>query len=147
MYTFLTGVIKRRYIESLRAKSKESRPLTGEEIVARYFRYIDSKDLDGLLDLFDYDAVVYEPFSKVGGGLHGRSAIEPFLKVAMMANSELRRTVKIEKTTKANNNNNNEITALITFEKGEKVKGRFAFEFTENDSGEKRIKSLHIEFL
>lgn len=146
MYTFLTGVIKRRYIESLRAKSKESRPLPGEEIVARYFRYIDSKDLDGLLDLFDYDAVVFEPFSKVGGGLHGRSAIEPFLKVAMMANSELRRTVKIEKTTKANNNNN-EITALITFEKGEKVKGKFMFEFTEDDSWEKKIKSLHIEFL
>lgn len=147
MYALLTGVIKRRCIVSLRAKSKESRPLTGEEIVARYFRYIESKDLDGLLDLFDYDAVVYEPFSKVGGGLHGRSAIEPFLKVAMMANSELRHTVKIEKTTKANNNNNNEITALITFEKGEKVKGRFTFEFTDNESWEKRIKSLHIEFL
>lgn len=127
----------------MRAKSKESRPLTGEEIVARYFRYTDNKDLDGILDLFDYDAVVYEPFSKVEG-LHGKSAIEPFLKVAMMANSELRRTVKIEKTTKANNN---EITALITFEKGEKVKGRFTFEFTEDDSWEKRIKSLHIEFL
>ena len=146
MYALLTGVIKRRCVVSLRAKSKESKPLTGEEIVARYFRYIESKDLDGLLDLFDYDAVVYEPFSKVGGGLHGRSAIEPFLKVAMMANSELRHTVKIEKTTKANNNNN-EITALITFEKGEKVKGRFTFEFTENESWEKRIKSLHIEFL
>jgi ketosteroid isomerase-like protein len=127
----------------LRAKSKESRPLTGEEIVVRYFRYIDSKDIDSMLDLFDYDAIVYEPFSKVGG-LRGRSAIEPFLKVAMMANRELRRTVKIEKTKKANDN---EITALITFEKGEKVKGRFTFEFTEDDSGAKRIKSLHIEFL
>lgn len=127
----------------MRAKSKQTRPLAGEEIVVRYFRYIDSKDMDSMLDLFDYDAIVYEPFSKVGG-LRGRSAIEPFLKVAMMANSELRRTVKIEKTKKANDN---EITALITFEKGEKVKGRFTFEFTEDDSGEKRIKSLHIEFL
>jgi hypothetical protein len=145
MYALLTRVIKRRYIVSLRVKSKESRPLTGEEIVARYFKYIDSKDLDGILDLFDYDAVVYEPFSKVGGGLHGRSAIEPFLKVAMMANSELRRTVKIEKT---KGTNNNEITALITFEKGEKVKGRFTFEFTDgDDSREKKVKSLHIEFL
>jgi ketosteroid isomerase-like protein len=128
---------------SLRAKSKQSRPLTGEEIVVRYFRYIDSKDIDSMLDLFDYDAIVYEPFSKVGG-LCGRSAIGPFLKVALMASSELRRTVKIEKTKKANDN---EITALITFEKGEKVKGRFTFEFTEDDSVEKRIKSLHIEFL
>jgi ketosteroid isomerase-like protein len=128
----------------LRAKSKESRPLTGEEIVARYFRYMDNKDLDGILDLFDYDAVVYEPFSKVEE-LHGRSAIEPFFQVAMMANNELRRTIKIEKTKKANNNN--EITALTTFEKGDKVKGRFTFEFIEDDSGEKRVKSLHIEFL
>ena len=128
----------------MRAKSKESRPLTGEEIVARYFRYIDNKDLDGILDLFDYDAVVYEPFSKVEE-LHGRSAIEPFFKVAMMANNELRRTIKIEKAKKADNNN--EITALTTFEKGDKVKGRLTFEFIEDDSGEKRIKSLHIEFL
>jgi ketosteroid isomerase-like protein len=128
----------------LRAKSKESRPLTGEEIVARYFRYMDNKDLDGMLDLFDYEAVVCEPFSKVEE-LHGRSAIEPFFKVAMMANSDLRRTIKIEKTKKADNNN--EITALTTFEKGDKVKGRFKFEFIEDDSREKRIKSLHIEFL
>ena len=129
----------------MRAKSKESRPLTGEEIVARYFRYMDNKDLDGILDLFDYDAIVYEPFSKVEE-LHGRSAIEPFFKVAMMANNELRRTIKIEKTKKVNNNNN-EITALTTFEKGDKVKGRFTFEFIEDDLGEKRVKSLHIEFL
>ena len=128
----------------MRAKSKESRPLTGEEIVARYFRYMDIKDLDGMLDLFDYEAVVYEPFSKVEE-LHGRSAIEPFFKVAMMANNELRRTIKIEKAKKADNNN--EITALTTFEKGDKVKGRLTFEFIEDDSGEKRIKSLHIEFL
>ena len=128
----------------MRAKSKESRPLTGEEIVARYFRYMDNKDLDGMLDLFDYDAVVYEPFSKVEE-LHGRSAIEPFFKVAMMANNELRRTIKIEKAKKADNNN--EITALTTFQKGDKVKGRLTFEFIEDDSREKRIKSLYIEFL
>ena len=128
----------------MRAKSKESRPLTGEEIVARYFRYMDNKDLDGMLDLFDYDAVVYEPFSKVKE-LHGRSAIESFFKVAMMANNELRRTIKIEKAKKADNNN--EITALTTFQKGDKVKGRLTFEFIEDDSREKRIKSLHIEFL
>jgi hypothetical protein len=54
-----------------------------------------SKDLEGMLELFDHDAIVYEPFSKEEG-LYGISAIEPFLKVAMMANSELRRTVKME---------------------------------------------------
>jgi len=132
---------------SLRAKTKESMPLTGEQIVARYFRCMDNKDLAGILDLFDYDAVVYEPFSKLEV-LHGRSAIETFLKVAMMANGDLRRTVKIEKPKKPNNNHNS-IIALITFEKGKQLRGRFTFEFTNNDDDvyrEKKIKSLHIEF-
>jgi hypothetical protein len=130
----------------LKANAKESMPLSGEEIVARYFKCMDSRDLEGMLDLFDYDAVVYEPFSKVEG-LHGKSAIEPFLKVALMANSELERKIKIEKT-KNPNNNNNSIVALITFEKGKQIKGRFTFEFTDDeDSKEKKIKSLHIEFL
>jgi hypothetical protein len=129
----------------LKAKAKESMPLSGEEIVARYFKCMDSRDLEGMLDLFDYDAVVYEPFSKVEG-LYGKSAIEPFLKVAMMANSELQRKIKIEKT--KNPNNNNSIIALITFEKGKQIRGRFTFEFTDNEnSKEKKIKSLHIEFL
>jgi hypothetical protein len=124
------------------AKTKESMPLTGEQIVARYFRCMDSKDLDTMLDLFGYDAIVYESFSNITGGLKGRSSIEPFLKVAMMANSNLQRTIKIEKPSKPN-----KITALVTFEKGDKVKGKFTFEFEDDETSRKKIKSLHIEFL
>ena len=116
-------------------------PLTGEEMVYQYFKCIDSKDLNGILALFDYDAVIHEPFSNITGGLKGRSSIEPFLKVAMMANTSLHRTIKIEKASAS------KITALITFEKGDKVKAKFTFEFTDDSSGEKRIKSLHIRFL
>jgi hypothetical protein len=117
-------------------------PLTGEQIVARYFRCMDSKDLDTMLDLFGYDATVYESFSNITGGLKGRSSIEPFLKVAMMANSNLQRTIKIEKPSKPN-----KITALVTFEKGDKVKGKFTFEFEDDETSRKKIKSLHIAFL
>ena len=126
----------------MRAKTRESLPLTGEQMVARYFRCMDNKDLAGILELFDYDAVVYEPFSNITGGLKGRSSIEPFLKVAMMANSNLQRTIKIEKPSKPN-----KITALITFEKGDKVKSKFTFEFEDDEVSGKKIKSLHIEFL
>ena len=115
-------------------------PLTNEEIVFQYFKLIENKDLDSILDLFDPDAVIYEPFSKEEG-LRGRYSIEPFIKVAMMANSNLRRVIEIEKSS----SKSNKITALVTFEKGDKVKGRFAFEFTGNGSGNK-IKSLNIEF-
>lgn len=115
-------------------------PLTSEEMVYQYFKCIDSKDLGSILDLFDYDAVIHEPFSNITGGLKGKSSIEPFLKVAMMANSSLQRTIKIEKASA------NKITALITFEKGDKVKGKFTFEFEDGSAG-KKIKSLHIEFL
>ena len=121
-------------------------PRTGDQILARYFKCIDSKDLDGILDLFDYDGVIYEPFSKVHE-LHGRSAIEPFLKVAMMANSKLRYKIEIQKPNTSNDNNNKKIIALITFEKGERIKSRFTFEFTDNELKQKRIKSLRIEFL
>ena len=125
----------------MRAKTKESLPLTGEQIVARYFRFMDKKDLDAMLELFDYDAEVYEPFSNITGGLKGRSSIEPFLKVVIMASSNLQRTIKIEKPSKPN-----EITALVTFEKGDKVKSKLTFEFEDDGAGGKKIKSLHIEF-
>ena len=120
-------------------------PLTSEEMVFHYFKCIDTKDLSSILDLFDYDAVVHEPFSNITGGLKGRSSIEPFLKVAMMANSSLQRTIKFEKH--SGKADSNKITALITFEKGDRVKGRFTFEFEDDDAGRKKIKSLDIEFL
>ncbi|MCY1155199.1 MAG: hypothetical protein MOP49_510 [Nitrososphaera sp.] len=116
-------------------------PLTGEQIVARYFRFMDKKDLDAMLELFDYDAEVYEPFSNITGGLKGRSSIEPFLKVVIMASSNLQRTIKIEKPSKPN-----EITALVTFEKGDKVKSKLTFEFEDDEVRGKKIKSLHIAF-
>jgi hypothetical protein len=74
--------------------------------------------------------------------LKGRLSIEPFLKVAMMANSNLQRTIKFEKS-----NRSNKIVALVTFERGDKVKGRFTFEFEDEPAGIKKIKSLKIEFL
>lgn len=123
-------------------KTKESIPLTGDQIVARYFRCLDNKDIDGMLDLFDYDAELYEPFSNIPQGLKGRSSIEPFFKVAMMANSNLQRTIKIEKTSKPNT-----IIVLVIYEKGDKVKSRLTFHFEDNEDGRKKIKSLHIEFL
>ena len=125
----------------LKPKIKQHAPLTGEEIIHQYFKCIDAKDLSGILDLFDYDAVVNEPFSNITGGLKGRSSIEPFLKVAMMANSSLQRTIKIEKQSKPDR-----LVALMTFEKGDKVKAKFTFEF-EGQADEKKIKSLTIEFL
>lgn len=126
----------------LKTKTKESMPDTGEQIVACYFRRMDNKDLDGMLELFDYDAELYEPFSNITGGLKGRSSMEPFFKVAMMASSNLKRTIKIEKTNKPNT-----IIALATFEKGDRVRGRLTFQIVDDEAGRKKIKSLHIEFL
>jgi hypothetical protein len=41
------------------------------------------------MDLFAPDAIVFEPFSKMTGGLKGKRAIESFLRVAIMANDTL----------------------------------------------------------
>ena len=127
----------------MKVKAREQMPLSGEEIVHQYFKCIDSKDVQGALELFHPDAVLREPFSNLAE-LKGKSAIEPFIKVALMANSNLRRRINIEKNPK----NPNKITALITFEKGDRMKGRFIFEFTnDNDPrATRKIKSLIIEF-
>jgi tRNA(Ser,Leu) C12 N-acetylase TAN1 len=120
-------------------------PPTSEEMVYQYFKCIDNKDLDGILDLFDYDAVIHEPFSNIAGGLKGKSSIKPFLKVAMMANTSLKHTIKFEKL--SGKADSNKIIALVTFEKEDKVKGKFTFEIENAAAGTKKIKSLNIEFL
>jgi hypothetical protein len=130
-------------VNNLRVKTKERMPLTNEEMVTQYFKFIENKDIGGILELFDYDATVYEPFSK-SKGLQGKTSIEPFLRVAMMANSKMKRTIEIQKLSNKKADPNR-IVALITFEKGDSTKGRFTFEFT-NNGAEKKIKSLHIEF-
>lgn len=126
----------------MKAKIRDRMPLSGEGVIQRYFRCMDAKDVGSMLDLFDYDAVVYEPFSNIDGGLKGKSSIEPFLKVATMANNNLKRTIKLEKSRTPN-----KITAFVTFEKGDKVKGKFTFELEDDVAIGKKIKSLHIEFL
>jgi hypothetical protein len=125
-------------------KVKQTDSLTIKEKVLQYFKFIEKKDLEGALSLFDYDAVVYEPFSK-SVALKGIASIEPFLKVAMMASSSLKRIIKIEKQGSSGiTNDASKVIALITFEKGDKISGRFTFEFNTET---KKIHSLLIEFL
>lgn len=115
-----------------------------EDTVSEYFKRMAQKDVDGLLNLFTDDAVIYEPFSK-SDGLKGRSQIEPFLRVATMANEALQHSIVIEKK----QNKGSVITALVTFERGDKVKGRFTFEFSsvDSESNKRKIKALHIQFI
>jgi ketosteroid isomerase-like protein len=119
-------------------------PLSNEDLVLQYFKLIDNKDIDGILDLFDYDAVVSEPFSK-SKELQGKAAIEPFLKMVVMANSGMNRKITIEKSTNGRTVADRLVT-VVTFEKGDRTRGRFTFGFANSD-GARKIKSLHIEFL
>jgi len=130
------------------------KPLTDEDIVHEYFRLIKTKDMYRLLDLFAEDAVIDEPFSKSEagkGGLQGKSAIEPFLNVAMMATAGLRDEIEIEKSKPRRDNGINQVTAYVTFERGGKVKARFTFvlssEGNYNFQRQKKIQSLHIQFV
>ncbi|WP_337863699.1 hypothetical protein [Nitrososphaera sp.] len=131
-----------------------SQPRTVEDVVRRFFKLIDSKDLAGLLDLFEYDATVREPFSR-SEVLRGRSEIEPFLKVVLMANSDMRRRIQLDPHQLREGHRNgggsgdddgdedSKATATVTFEKGDKVRGRFAFVLNPHS---KKIRSLTIQF-
>lgn len=139
--------------------------LTNKEIILQYFRLLQTKNIDGLKNLFWHDAIVYEPFSKMEQGLRGWSQIEPFLKVAIMANESLSSKIIVEdpgplKDTdsedKPYNNNANKnsdiVEALVTFQKDEAIEAKFRFELSSqtnivDSSKQKKIKALHIQLI
>jgi hypothetical protein len=139
------------------------RLFTNKEIISQYFRLMQNKNIDGLKDLFWSDAIVYEPFSKVEQGLKGWSQIEPFLKVAIMANESLSNKITFEESSrirnedqngkKDNGNSHNDIVeALVTFQKDNVVTAKFRFELSNqsnpvDNSEQKKIKTLHIQFI
>src|SRR5215469_4427381 len=91
-----------------------------ESIVYEYFRLIKKKDIYALLNLFADDAVVYEPFSNIDGGLKGRYSIKNFLNVVIMANEGMRYEIEFIKASESKEEDD-EIIALVTFEREEKV--------------------------
>jgi ketosteroid isomerase-like protein len=73
-------------VESRNIMRKKKFVYNNEGIVFEYFKLVKNKDIESLMELFAPDAIVYEPFSKITGGLKGKRAIESFLRVAIMAN-------------------------------------------------------------
>jgi len=154
------------------SRRKKATLKSERDIVFEYFRRIRDKDVSGLLDLFTDDAVIYEPFSKsedIQGkttGLHGKQGIEPFLGVVVMANEGLEGNITIDKIYEKmddSNSKSTEISAIVTFERGNRITTRFTFELISpvidnvnnsknsknninTNQNEKKIKSLHIQF-
>ena len=146
------------------SRSKRATLKSERDIVFEYFSRIREKDVSGLLDLFTDDAVIYEPFSKseaIQGktttGLHGKLSIEPFLGVVVMANEGVEGNITIDRIYEKiddSNSKSTEISANVTFERGDRIAARFTFELispaTNNNintnQNEKKIKSLHIQF-
>ena len=71
--------------------------------VSAYFHLIDEKDMQGLLNMFTDDCVICEPFGKGPQShsittektcLKGKSEIESFLNVVMMASNGLQYQIK-----------------------------------------------------
>jgi hypothetical protein len=137
--------------------SKHPSRAGNESIVYEYFRLIKNKRINAVLNLFADDAIIYEPFSNINGGLKGKGSIEPFLEVVMTASEGLTHEIEFVRAHSASNNmkhdnkEENQAIALVTFERGEKVQARYIFELTseQDDYGDrgKKIQILHIEFI
>jgi hypothetical protein len=129
----------------LKPPKYEENEKDNEIMTQEYFKRIKSGDIQGLLELFSDDSVVYEPFSR-SKRLFGKSEIEPFLKSVIMANKGLQYELKI---VKQNNKQNNNVVALVIFRKENEIKSRFTFGFENSDDFKliRRIKSLLIEFI
>jgi hypothetical protein len=134
--------------------------LVNKSIVYEYFKLMKDKNINRLLNLFADDAIIHESFSNIDGGLKGKSAIKPFLEISMMANEGMQQEIEFEKPTNTNHNHNNnnnnhndenQVTALVTFERGGRMQVRFTFELAaESDYNvkyRKKIQTLRIEFI
>jgi ketosteroid isomerase-like protein len=125
--------------------------LLDEDIVYEYFKLIKNKDINRLLDLFSNDAIIYEPFSNINRGLRGKRAIKPFFEVAMMANDGLQHQIEFERQKSIDDVD--QVTALVTFERGGRVQARFTFSLISEGEGynlrdnQKKIQTLCIEFI
>jgi hypothetical protein len=102
-------------------------------------------DIRGLLNLFTEDSVVYEPFSK-SKCLVGKLEIEFFLKTVIMANEGMEYKIDIENEERSGDKH--KVVTLVTFQKGESIRGRFTFEIEfVKVLNESKIKTLRIEFI
>lgn len=91
---------------------------SNEQMVNEYFKLISRNDLWSLLKLFSDDAVIYEPFSKVQGGLHAKTSTENFLKVSIMATEGMKKIISVE------NKKEDRITAKVISEHEGTIEGK-----------------------
>jgi hypothetical protein len=147
-------------MNSIKRNLEHTYATVNKSIVYEHFRLIKNKDIDGILNLFDENAIIYEPFSNIEGGLQGKSAIKPFFDIVLMANDGLQYKIEFVKAQDGSNNENKEdsdqVTTLVTFEKGGTVQGQFTFKLRSEEEEQyrswggdraKKIQTLHIEFI
>ena len=70
------------------------------------FAVVKNNDIEHLMNLFSPDAIVYEPFGKLSGGVSGKQTIESFLRIMIMANNKLQYRIVIENISDIKNRSN-----------------------------------------
>ncbi|MGD1837928.1 MAG: nuclear transport factor 2 family protein [Nitrososphaeraceae archaeon] len=111
-----------------------------KNIIMKYFRFVQIGDLDNLLELFDEDIIIYEPFSKIKKGLKGKQNITSFLKIAIFSTKDMRYDLKFESI------NNNLNSVLVRYKKNGEKNFKFNFKFVSLNRIVK-IKSIEIIIL
>jgi len=124
----------------------DRKTLPERNTIQSYFRAIKRKDID-LVDMFEDEGVIHEPFSKEVL-LRDKRDFKPFFQVICMTFEELEHDLLIEDVT-----NRDGLSILCTFQRGESVCVRFTFRFGPNSrmntrgAMERKIQKLQIQFL
>ena len=108
-----------------------------KNIVLKYFRLVQIGDLENLIDLFDDNVIIYEPFSKIKDGLKGKKNIISFLKVIIFSNQNTLYDIKFK------SHDNDLISIFVRFKKNGYKDFTFNFRITSYNNTAK-IKSLEI---
>lgn len=114
----------------------------GKKTVLKFFDALKEKDVGGMLDLFDDNCIVREPFS-TEVSLNGKADVKSFLSTMCYACEGVDCSVLFE----AAANNDFESLAKCEFRLGDSVTGHFRFKFKPFSDEIEKARSLKIQEL
>ena len=136
-----------------------------QDIVLKYFRLIDEKNMPSLLSLFTEDCTVYEPFGKSLQSneekgkkpLKGRNEIESFFHVVMVATDGFKHEIEFVCSSIGNTREMGDtdssrpssvVSVLATFyrnEGGNKLRQKLDFHITSEQKYDTLDKIMHYD--
>ena len=116
-------------------------PRTEKDMIKRFFKLVQSRKFSNFDNIFEYDAVVREPFSQAAH-LRGRAEIQSFLEIVLSPTNVTQPGVKVGRILETHDH---KMAAFVSLDPaGNKSKCRLIFDLNPES---KKIRKLEVEII